>query len=203
MSNFSEFFENMVNGGGYNRSANGKGFKISGKFGKFSPVKSIIISALITVVLAFIVFYFTLPALNFSNEQFYSFIIFHLIVFFLLYFLLSKKPDGEAGRAKKRLKVPVIVFLCIALVFAGGWIASAEIFNSSRYRDLITVEDGNFSEDVNEITFEQIPVLDKASAEKLGDRKLGELADMVSQFEVASDYIQIKLQKPSGQSDAA
>ena len=123
-------------------------------------------------------------------------------MFFLLYFLLSKKPDGEAGRAKKRLKVPVIVFLCIALVFAGGWIASAEIFNSSRYRDLISVEDGNFSEDVNEITFEQIPVLDKASAEKLGDRKLGELADMVSQFEVASDYIQI-ITKPSGQSDAA
>ena len=34
-------------------------------------------------------------------------------------------------------------------------------------------------------------MLDKDSAEKLGDRKLGELADMVSQFEVAENYTQI------------
>lgn len=34
-------------------------------------------------------------------------------------------------------------------------------------------------------------MLDKDSAQKLGDRKLGELADMVSQFEVSADYTQI------------
>ena len=34
-------------------------------------------------------------------------------------------------------------------------------------------------------------MLDKDSAEKLGDRKLGELSDMVSQFEVSEDYTQI------------
>ena len=34
-------------------------------------------------------------------------------------------------------------------------------------------------------------MLDRDSAEKLGDRKLGELADMVSQFEVADNYTQI------------
>ena len=34
-------------------------------------------------------------------------------------------------------------------------------------------------------------MLDRDSAEKLGDRKLGELADMVSQFEVAENYTQI------------
>jgi hypothetical protein len=44
---------------------------------------------------------------------------------------------------------------------------------------------------VKEISFDQIPILDKDSAEKLGDRKMGELSDMVSQFEVANDYTQI------------
>ena len=34
-------------------------------------------------------------------------------------------------------------------------------------------------------------MLDRQSAERLGDRKLGELSDMVSQFEVADDYTQI------------
>ena len=45
--------------------------------------------------------------------------------------------------------------------------------------------------EVEEISYDQIPMLDKDSAEKLGNRKLGELADMVSQFEVAGDYTQI------------
>ena len=50
---------------------------------------------------------------------------------------------------------------------------------------------GDFSAEVEEISFDQIPMLDAASAMKLGNRKLGELADMVSQFEVADDYTQI------------
>ena len=45
--------------------------------------------------------------------------------------------------------------------------------------------------EVEEISYDQIPMLDKDSAEKLGNRKLGELSDMVSQFEVAEEYTQI------------
>jgi hypothetical protein len=36
-------------------------------------------------------------------------------------------------------------------------------------------------------------MLDRDSATKLGNRKLGELADMVSQFEVDDDYTPNKL----------
>ena len=46
----------------------------------------------------------------------------------------------------------------------------------------------------DEISYDQIPMLDAESAMKLGNRKLGELADMVSQFEVADDYTQINYQ---------
>ena len=37
-------------------------------------------------------------------------------------------------------------------------------------------------------------MLDEASASVLGDRKLGELSDMVSQFDVSEDYAQINYQ---------
>ena len=47
---------------------------------------------------------------------------------------------------------------------------------------------------MEEISYDQIPMLDANSATKLGNRKLGELADMVSQFEVADDYTQINYQ---------
>jgi len=72
-------------------------------------------------------------------------------------------------------------------------VLSAKIFRASAYRNLIAVENGNFTDDVAEISFDKVPMLDRDSAERLGDRKLGELSDMVSQFEVADDYSQINL----------
>ena len=71
-----------------------------------------------------------------------------------------------------------------------GW----QLFRAGDYRDLLTVTDGDFAAEVEEISYDQIPMLDANSATKLGNRKLGELADMVSQFEVADDYTQINYQ---------
>ena len=55
----------------------------------------------------------------------------------------------------------------------------------------MTVEARNFSGDIEEADYRSIPLLDKDSAALLGDRKMGSLVDMVSQFEVADDYTQI------------
>ena len=48
-----------------------------------------------------------------------------------------------------------------------------------------------FTEDVEELSFDKIPLLDKDTAEILGDRKMGSMVDMVSQFEVDNIYSQI------------
>ena len=53
------------------------------------------------------------------------------------------------------------------------------------------MENGKFTEDISQISFDEIPTLDRSSAEYLGDRQMGTLSDMVSQFEVADDYTQI------------
>ena len=84
-------------------------------------------------------------------------------------------------------------FLCLALIvlYLGGSLFSSVILRAGSYTKLLTVEDGDFISDVEEISFDQIPMLDKDSASKLGDRKLGELSDMVSQFEVSDQYNQI------------
>ena len=49
---------------------------------------------------------------------------------------------------------------------------------------------------MEEISYNQIPMLDEDSAARLGSRKLGELADMVSQFEILPSYTQINYQGP-------
>lgn len=48
------------------------------------------------------------------------------------------------------------------------------------------VETGEFTKDIEELSFDQIPLLDRDSATLLGNRKMGSMVDMVSQFEVMS-----------------
>ena len=55
----------------------------------------------------------------------------------------------------------------------------------------MTVENGEFTTDIEELSFDQIPLLDRDSATLLGNRKMGSMVDMVSQFEVDGLYSQI------------
>ena len=47
-------------------------------------------------------------------------------------------------------------------------------------------EDTNFNEDIKEIDFERLPLLDKESSSKLGDRVMGQMSELVSQFYVSN-----------------
>ena len=44
------------------------------------------------------------------------------------------------------------------------------------------VETGEFTTDIEELSFDQIPLLDRDSATLLGNRKMGSMVDMVSQL---------------------
>ena len=84
-----------------------------------------------------------------------------------------------------------ILFLLLLVVYGIGTLLSSPVINAKQYQQLMTVETRNFSEDIEEADYRSIPLLDKDSAALLGDRKMGSLVDMVSQFEVADDYTQI------------
>ena len=84
------------------------------------------------------------------------------------------------------------MLVVVALV---GQVISLPIFRAGAYRDLLTVEDGTFAQDISQISFDKIPTLDRESAEYLGDRQMGTLSDMVSQFEYPSKQsVQINYQ---------
>ncbi|MDT9151251.1 hypothetical protein RSW37_26315, partial [Escherichia coli] len=65
---------------------------------------------------------------------------------------------------------------------------------AAAYRELLAVEPGEFAQDISQISFDKIPTLDRDSAEYLGDRQMGTLSDMVSQFEYSNDSTQINYQ---------
>ena len=162
----------------------------------------------ITAVVGFVYFYLTLPALNFHDHTFYSFLGLLCVVYVASVFLLSGGAASSANvvsTPKEKLKtwfdfiksrcLPVgILFVVVVAVNLVGQVLSQPVFRASAYRDLLTVENGSFTEDVAQISFDKIPTLDRQSAEYLGDRQMGTLNDMVSQFEYYGDSTQINYQ---------
>ena len=159
--------------------------------------KNILINLIVTIVAGFIYFYVELPPINLHSAAFYSFFLFVSVVYCVTAVITSGiYRQAENGKTFwKLLKgsciVPLIVIAAVFVVYVVGGLLSSVIIRSGAYAKLMTVETGDFTQDIEEISFDQIPMLDRDSAEKLGDRKLGELADMVSQFEVADNYTQI------------
>ena len=165
-----------------------------------------LLSLVITAVVGFLYFYVSLPAINPQSSDFYTFLALLCVVYVICVFLLSGAPrDNVVRTPAEKLKewvrfvksrcLPVgILFVVVLAVALVGQIISLPIFRASSYRDLLTVEDGKFTEDISQISFDKIPTLDRESAEYLGDRQMGTLSDMVSQFEYSNDSTQINYQ---------
>ena len=59
-----------------------------------------------------------------------------------------------------------------------------------KYQQLLTLETRNFTDDIKEVDYRTIPLLDKDSAALLGAGKWATYeSEMVSQFEVADIFI--------------
>ena len=105
--------------------------------------------------------------------------------------VLDKKTFIKSNKVVKSL---VILLLALVAIYVIGDVLSSPIINAKKYQQLMTVEERVFTDDIKQADYATIPLLDKDSAELLGDRKMGSMVDMVSQFEVAGDYTQINYQ---------
>ena len=160
--------------------------------------KSHLIAAIVTLIVAAVGFYFTLPAISIHNAG----LLFNIVILCAIYtavFAIGYRKNFTEGIINSRgkinfreiftaIKVTAVIAVLALAVWLVGSITGAVIFNAKRYQKLLTVESGDFTTDVKTISYDQIPRLDSASAIKLGDKKLGELSDLVSQFSVSEYY---------------
>ena len=160
-----------------------------------TPLSRTLINLAVTLIFAAVYFYVVLPPINLQAEEFYFFMLLCCAVYCGCAVLTSgfqgSGAKGYFGFVKKQCRIPMIIAVALVAVAIVGGIVGWQVIRAGSYRDLLTVETGDFATEVEEISYDQIPMLDKDSAEKLGNRKLGELSDMVSQFEVAEEYTQI------------
>lgn len=165
--------------------------------------KRIIISALVTLLLGGVGYYISLPPIHIKSAEFWGFLIFVVVVFLVCFFFSgvlkilkngSFTPKTHKIKMPKTKKIKIIVLSSIAIVIVGFlaiFISSSEMFNAKDYRNLLKVEERDFNEDISEISLSQIPVVDKDTATRLGSRKIGEVVELVSQFNVSDYYTQI------------
>lgn len=172
-------------------------------------MKKTIISIVLTLIYACVAFWFMLPAVNLRSKDFYVYLITVIVVYLILSFVIKGKQvihdsirnnkinlSGFKGSGMVTKVLLGLIAVCV-VVLAGGTLISAEFFHASAYQQLMPIEERDFTEDISQISLKDVPVVDRDSAVRLGNRKLGELVEFVSQFEVdesAYSYTQINYQ---------
>ncbi len=152
-------------------------------------VRRIIIIASIILGLA-LYYYIFLPPINIHSVGFWIFTLFALVISIIVY-IIKKRMNRYEIKASKPVKILIGVTIGVFAIFLFGGILSSPLVNAKKYQRLLDVQVGEFTADIEELSFEQIPILDKDSAKLLGNRKMGSMVDMVSQFEVDEIYTQI------------
>lgn len=166
--------------------------------------KFVLLALILLLFIGSIGYYIYLPAINIHSVEFWFFIIICFVIATVLSVILGNRVkvhqknggavDINLGKPLKKnvfFKFFSITTLLLVVIFIIGGILSSPIINAGKYRQLLQIEDRNFTDDVKEISFGDIPVLDKDSAALLGSRKMGSMVEYVSQFEVANNYVQI------------
>ena len=163
-------------------------------------MKKRIINFIITLLIGAVIYYVTLPAINLNNMGFYMYIFSLLFIYGILDGLsFAKAPQllKKGKLLKKDVSSPVLFFI-IGVIFISFITINvvnffcSPLFNAKSYQTRIVVDEtGSFTEDIEEVNFNQLPLLDRNSSEVLGDRVMGQMSELVSQYAVSNRYTQI------------
>lgn len=172
------------------------------------PVITGLITGLVTALIVSAAgFFISSTAINIHNPGFWVIVILALFAAILAgrlakgckdfgWVTVSKKT-GSKGRTKKYSEfrfsiVPYILPIALTVIIIGAGIVGSTMFNATSYAKILKVNDSDFTADLSEsVETDSIALMDTASARMLGDREIGALSDVVSQFDVSNDYIQI------------
>lgn len=161
-------------------------------------MNKIIKKFLIMVISAFLLFYFMLPAINIHDAKFYYFIVILLVEFAIINLpsdFVRYRNGGfvyaiKSSLSSKVLKVTVLIIVVSLVYVLITDLIFTPFFMSKRFSSRINVENVEFSE-IPPYNFNETALIDRSSASNLGDKVMGEMIDLVSQFYVSSEYSQI------------
>ena len=169
--------------------------------------KKLLLSIGIGLVLSFAVYYIVLPPINPHSKSFWIYLAFCIFSYTIPYIgfkvvkIQKKAPKGRGyfntltvqakndGKAKFFVVGAILLPVAIAIL---GSIFSSTFFFAKKYASIIDVTESEFKTDMpetHEIT--NIALMDTSSASMLGNRELGALSHVVSQYDLSDYYTQI------------
>lgn len=149
----------------------------------------LVISSLVVMA---VLYFVMLPPINLQSFSFYNYLFLCFAISGGLYYISASMPAPTVDpQIKKisRLALGLAGLIVAALAING--IFFSPFAQASRYSQRITITNGNFSTDIPPISINSLPLLDKDSTERIGDRVMGEIPELISQFKVSNEYTQI------------
>ena len=169
----------------------------------------LIFSAVSGFAVAGLLYYFCLPAINVHSYSFWLYLTAVLSAFSLPWWnfgirdiiaSVNNAKYSKKTREKYNLKYSfsrasvitlIVVMIPVAVIIVGSLI-SGVVFRSRAYANVITVNEAVFNEDMPETTeITHIALMDTESAQVLGNKTLGALSKVISQYDVSEYYTQI------------
>ena len=148
-----------------------------------------LVPLLITAVLALLMCWVFLPAINLKSVGFWF-----LLLFLIMVYGAIKLTWAAAKHRNASVNLVAKVFgLIMAFCIVVGFVTSAKVLHAKAYSRILEVSDDSIDIIPSVDASASIALMDTASAQMLGDRRIGSLTQVVSQFNVGS-YIQINYQ---------
>ena len=179
------------------RNQQGKSFRLN-----FS--KSILY--VIAVVIIALYYYKNLPPIHYASPAFWVFLALILVLVGAIEWVTgasiafktstSKFSWEQVNQSKSHIvsKVVLSIVGVLIVIAAASHFILSPLFFAESYSKMIQVQNADFATDFPKTDVTQIPLIDRDTASRLGNRRIGALTDLVSQFEVAEDYTQINIQ---------
>ena len=172
-------------------------------------VGKIMLSIVSGVIFSVLYFYFAIPAINPASPAFWGGLV--PVIFSFAYPFLLKRGDGSYTMKKNTVngsgtivfdlngkgfnKITVAIILSPVIVMVIGTAISSTVFNARAYASVIEVTEADFATDMKETSeVTNIALMDGNSARYLGNKTLGSVSHMVSQYVVSDRYTQINYQ---------
>ncbi len=154
--------------------------------------RALIVLAIAVVVALVACYWWFHPSLSLQSMQIWTWIVGICLVALLVLPVLAARSVKNAKLFRRLMVVPAAPIVG----FVVGLLLSQPFFpgNAERYASVLDTTDGVFAEDIEEVDYAEVPVIDRDSAILLGNRAMGSIPEYVSQFEIADTYSQINYQ---------
>ena len=174
----------------FNGNFNGYNFNPNFKQSNTKKTKHFIICLIISIIVALGAWYFLYPVLNWHSPVFVTNIFILTILVFIVCSIAFVDRVITSKTYSKILKSYFFILFALVILVIVLNVFSSPLFNAKEYASRIQIVETNF-DTISEVDFNKTPIIDRYSTEALGDRVMGQMPELVSQFEVSNDYTQI------------